>query len=219
MKRTLTAIIALAIAAGLAGMAQAQTSSTTVPAGTAAPSVQTTSPSATAPTATTAVPANPGMAPANPSMTPGAASQASMQPAGGDSFWSRSISQDEVRQAQQQLQAQGLYRGPVDGKAGPEMQRALTRFQQQNGLRRTATLDEQTMSRLGGTGPAMGSSAAPMGGSAPAPAGTAPMATSTAPGASTAAPLGAGGTSATPAAPSGTGGSAPTSTGTQPPTR
>ena len=212
MKRTLTAIIALATAAGLAGMAQAQTSSTTVPAGTAAPSVQTTSPSATAPTASTAVPANPGMAPANPSMTPGAASQASMQPAGGDSFWSRSISQDEVRQAQQQLQAQGLYRGPVDGKAGPEMQRALARFQQQNGLRRTATLDEQTMSRLGGTGPAMGSSAAPMGGSAPAPAGTAPMATSTAPGASTTPPLGAGGTSTstTPA---------PASSATQPTTR
>jgi peptidoglycan hydrolase-like protein with peptidoglycan-binding domain len=211
MKRTLTAIIALATAAGLASMAQAQTSSTIAPAG-AAPSVQTTSPSATAPTTTTAVPANPGMAPANPSMTPGAASQASMQPAGGDSFWSRNISQDEVRQAQQQLQAQGLYRGPVDGKAGPEMQRALARFQQQNGLRRTATLDEQTMNRLGGTGPAMGSSAAPMGGSTPARSGTAPMATSTAPGASTTPPLGAGGTSTgtTPA---------PASTGTQPTTR
>jgi peptidoglycan hydrolase-like protein with peptidoglycan-binding domain len=211
MKRTLTAIIALATAAGLASMAQAQTSSTIAPAG-AAPSVQTTSPSATAPTTTTAVPANPGMAPANPSMTPGAASQASMQPAGGDSFWSRNISQDEVRQAQQQLQAQGLYRGPVDGKAGPEMQRALARFQQQNGLRRTATLDEQTMNRLGGTGPAMGSSAAPMGGSTPARSGTAPIATSTAPGASTTPPLGAGGTSTgtTPA---------PASTGTQPTTR
>jgi peptidoglycan hydrolase-like protein with peptidoglycan-binding domain len=144
-------------------------------------------------------------------MTPDAAPRASMQqPATDSSFWSRNISQDEVRQAQQQLQAQGLYRGPVDGKAGPEMQRALARFQQQNGLRRTATLDEQTMSRLGGTGPAMGSSAAPMTGSTPAPA--APMATSTAPGASTTAPLGAGGTTST-------GSSAPTSTGTQPTTR
>jgi hypothetical protein len=125
MKRTLTAIIALATAAGLASMAQAQTSSTTAPAGTAAPSTQATAPSATAPT-TTAAPANPGMAPANPSMTPGAAPRASMQqPATDSSFWSRNISEDEVRQAQQQLQAQGLYRGPVDGKADAACARPL----------------------------------------------------------------------------------------------
>jgi peptidoglycan hydrolase-like protein with peptidoglycan-binding domain len=198
MKRTLTAIIALAAAAGFASMAQAQTSSMTAPATTAA-----TTPST--------APGNPSVI--SPSMTPDAAPRASMQqPATDSSFWSRNISQDEVRQAQQQLQAQGLYRGPVDGKAGPEMQRALARFQQQNGLRRTATLDEPTMSRLGGAGPAMGSSAAPMGGSTPAPARTAPMATSTAPGASTTPPLGAGGTSTstTPA---------PASSATQPTTR
>src|SRR4029077_19634280 len=109
MKRTLTAIIALAAAAGFASMAQAHTSTTTAPAATAA-----TTPST--------APGNPSVT--SPSMTPDAAPRASMQqPATDSSFWSRNISQDEVRQAQQQLQAQGLYRGPVDGKAGPEMQR------------------------------------------------------------------------------------------------
>src|SRR5207237_1864881 len=110
----------------------------------------------------------PGAAPANPAMAPPAtAPQASTQrPAGSNDFWSRNISQDEVRQAQQQLKAQGLYNGPIDGMAGPEMQRALARYQQQNGLRQTATLDEQTMGRLGGgMSPAAGVTAPPAGSS------------------------------------------------------
>ena len=133
MKRTLTAVIALAAATGFAGLVQAQTTTNT----TATPSATAPSTEATAPSATTA-PTNPGAAPANPSMTPNAVPQASMQqPASGNSFWSRNISEDEVRQTQQQLQAQGLYKGPVDGKVGSEMQRALARYQQQNGLRQT----------------------------------------------------------------------------------
>jgi peptidoglycan hydrolase-like protein with peptidoglycan-binding domain len=196
MKRSLTAVIALAAAAGFAGLAQAQTTTTTTtaPSGTA-PGVQTTAPNyqyqpSTAVTA-------PSAAPASPSMTPGAAPQASTQaPSSANGFWSRNISQDEVRQAQQQLQAQGLYRGPIDGKVGPEMQRALARFQRQNGLRPTGTLDERTMARLeGGATPSVGSSIPPAGQASTNPYGTPP--------ASTAAPLGAGGatTSSTTAAP------------------
>jgi peptidoglycan hydrolase-like protein with peptidoglycan-binding domain len=134
-----------------------------------------------------------------------AAPQASMQqPASGDSFWSRRISQDDVRQTQQQLKAQGLYNGPADGLVGPEMQRALARYQQQNGLRQTGTLDEQTSARLSSnTGPAVGAST-PASGTAPATGMTAPPAATTpAAGASTApagttTPIGAGGTTSSP---------------------
>jgi hypothetical protein len=64
------------------------------------------------------------------------------------------------------------------------MQRALTRFQQQNGLRRTATLDPDTMNRL----MASNAPAAPPAGNANSPAVGASK-----PPASTTAPMGAGG--------------------------
>src|SRR5205814_1379810 len=202
MKRTLTAVIALAAATGFAGLVQAQTTTnTTATPSATAPSTQATAPSATAPGTTAAT--NPSAAPANPSMTPNAAPQASMQqPASGNSFWSRNISEDEVRQTQQQLQAQGLYKGPIDGKVGSEMQRALARYQQQNGLRQTGTLDEQTVARIGGgAGPAIGSTTSPAG-SAAAPAGSGSMTGGAATGGtaaspSTTSPIGAGGTSTT----------------------
>ncbi len=234
MKHSLTAVIAIATAAGFAGMAYAQseTANTTAsPAASAPASVQATAPAPQAqanPAAT-----NPSTAPGNPDMPPRTAApspQASTQrPAGTSDFWWRNISQDEVRQAQQQLKTQGLYNGPIDGMAGPEMQRALARYQQQNGLRQTATLDEQTMGRLGGgmspaagaTAPPMGTS--PMGGATTPPAGSSPTAGATtppagttaatagttAPPAGTAAPVGAGGTTS----------SAPTTSTTQPATR
>ena len=194
MKPSLTAAIAIT-AASLAGMAQAQT--TTTPAGAATQSVQTTAPAPTG---------NPAGAPADPAMaTRAAPPQASMQPpAGADNFWSRNISQDDVRQTQQQLKAQGLYNGPADGLVGPEMQRALARYQQQNGLRQTGTLDEQTVARLGtNTGPVVGANTPPAGttpsaGMTPPPAATAPNAgASTAPAGMTA-PIGAGGSNNTP---------------------
>jgi hypothetical protein len=197
MKPTLTAAIAIA-AASLAGMAQAQT--TTAPAGAAPQSVQTTAPATQVPANTAAT--SPAAAPANPSM---ASPQASMQqPAGADNFWSRRISQDDVRQTQQQLKALGLYNGPVDGLVGPEMQRALARYQQQSGLRRTGTLDEQTVARLStNTGPVVGVNTSPAGtappaGMTPPPAATAPNAgASTAPAGATA-PIEAGGTTSAP---------------------
>jgi Putative peptidoglycan binding domain len=233
MKRSLTAVIALATAAGFTGMAYAQseTANTAAPPAASAPAnVQAIAPAAQAqanPAAT------PGAAPANPAMAPRAttpAPQASTQgPAGTSDFWSRNISQDEVRQAQQQLKVQGLYNGPIDGMAGPEMQRALARYQQQNGLRRTATLDEQTMGRLrGGMSPPTGvtappAAASPMAGATTPPAGSSPAARtttppagttaatagSTAPPAGTAAPTGAGDTTST----------APATPTTQPVTR
>ncbi|HYU11469.1 MAG TPA: peptidoglycan-binding domain-containing protein, partial [Stellaceae bacterium] len=96
------------------------------------------------------------------------------------------------RQAQQQLAAQGLYRGPVDGLAGPEMQRALARFQQQNGLRRTATLDPDTMNRLMASNTRVNAPRA--GANIPA---TGPAVGASTPPASTIAPSGAGGNTTT----------------------
>jgi peptidoglycan hydrolase-like protein with peptidoglycan-binding domain len=204
MKHSLTAVLAIVSAAGLAGIAQAQT--TAQPAATPTPSAEGTAPNTQYQSST--APASPSAAqPTTTATAPKAAPQANMQQSSGNDFWSRNISQDEVRQAQQQLAAQGLYRGSVDGLAGPEMQRALARFQQQNGLRRTATLDPDTMNRLMASNapanaPGAGASAPPTG----------PAVGASTPPTGTPAPVGAGG-SAT-AAPA-----APTATQDQPATR
>ena len=44
----------------------------------------------------------------------------------------------------------GLYNGSLDGVVGPETKRALEQFQKNNGLDRTARLDQQTMVALFG---------------------------------------------------------------------
>lgn len=183
MKHSLTAMLTIISAAGFAGMVQAQTTapSTTAPSqspqgtapynqyqSTAVPSYQT------APTAapTAAPTTTPQASTQQPTMTqqPATMQQSStMQPSTTSAYWSRNLTQDDVRQAQQQLQAMGLYRGPVDGLIGSGTKRALARFQRQNGLPMTATLDEQTMQRLSGTAtPSVGASTTP-------PATTAPL--------------------------------------------
>lgn len=71
-------------------------------------------------------------------------------------------SKDEVRQAQQQLQDQGLYHGRIDGIFGRETKQALGQFQKKNGLSQTARLDQPTMDKLlGNTGDGQGSSMPP----------------------------------------------------------
>jgi Putative peptidoglycan binding domain len=55
---------------------------------------------------------------------------------------------DQVKGAQEQLRSAGLYNGPTDGMMDPDTRAALARFQQQNGLRSTQTLDQQTLARL-----------------------------------------------------------------------
>jgi len=71
-------------------------------------------------------------------------------------------SSNEVRQAQQQLRDQGLYRGPIDGVMGRETKQALGQFQKKNGLSQTATLDQPTMDKLLGNASAgQGSSTQP----------------------------------------------------------
>jgi len=76
----------------------------------------------------------------------------------GWSHGSRHVSRNEVRQIQQRLQDDSLYRGPIDGINGPETGQALRRFQQNNGLQVTGRLDPQTMaSLLGNNGLGYGS--------------------------------------------------------------
>jgi peptidoglycan hydrolase-like protein with peptidoglycan-binding domain len=63
------------------------------------------------------------------------------------------LSKDDVRWAQVELHTIGLYHGSLDGIAGRETKRALLEFQEDNGLDRTAALDQQTADvLLGHTG-------------------------------------------------------------------
>ena len=59
-----------------------------------------------------------------------------------------------VREAQQALADAGYYRGPIDGVLSPDFKRALSRFQRDKNLRRTAALDDPTMSAIGAVGAA-----------------------------------------------------------------
>jgi len=59
------------------------------------------------------------------------------------------VSKREIKQAQQQLQQQGLYQGKVDGKNGPETMAAVKQFQKKNGLQETGELDARTRHTLG----------------------------------------------------------------------
>jgi peptidoglycan hydrolase-like protein with peptidoglycan-binding domain len=105
---------------------------------------------------------------ANPSTnTPSAVSPQASQPQmqaepQGQTGQQASLSRSEIRQAQQQLRAQGICRCRADGVLGPQTKQALLRFQQKQNLPQTATLDQQTLGALmGGGGTAVGSSTPP----------------------------------------------------------
>ena len=53
-----------------------------------------------------------------------------------------------VRQAQSELEREGLYDGTVDGIVGPETIQGITAFQQREGLQQTAYLDRATRDRM-----------------------------------------------------------------------
>jgi peptidoglycan hydrolase-like protein with peptidoglycan-binding domain len=72
----------------------------------------------------------------------------SMSPSGTASRSSASAAPDEIKQAQEALQTQGLYHGQLDGKWGPETRQAVAQFQKAKGLQQTAQLDPQTMNDL-----------------------------------------------------------------------
>ena len=72
------------------------------------------------------------------------------------------LSKDDVRWTQVELRNLSLYNDSLDGVIGPETKRALAEFQKANGLKQTATLDQQTADALiGNTGTGQGSSLPP----------------------------------------------------------
>lgn len=142
MNRTSMAALAICLAAGMAGMAQAQTSPSTTPSpgmGGTAPSLgaQSQTPPSTA--------TSPSYSTSQSSMPHGSMPQNSMQGAAAEP------TQADIQQAQQQLKAQGLYHGAIDGEIGPKTKMAISRFQRRNGLPATAMLDQQTLQRLEGS--------------------------------------------------------------------
>jgi peptidoglycan hydrolase-like protein with peptidoglycan-binding domain len=58
---------------------------------------------------------------------------------------------DQVKQAQTELKNQGLYKGKIDGVAGPKTTAALHAYQKEKGLQQTGALDQQTMNSLAGS--------------------------------------------------------------------
>jgi peptidoglycan hydrolase-like protein with peptidoglycan-binding domain len=71
---------------------------------------------------------------------------------------------NSVRQAQQALQAKGLYQANIDGRYGPKTHQAIMQFQQQNNLKANGRLDHATMVALRGGGGSMGASMGANGG-------------------------------------------------------
>ena len=124
MKRWL---LAVSIVALTAGGAYAQ-------GGTTAPAPSPVAPPAAAPApATTAAPA--AQMPKSGAMTH-ATTHAAVHASA------------KVKQAQDALQAAGLYKGKVDGQFGPQTKAAVKAFQKENGLKQTARLDNATMKKL-----------------------------------------------------------------------
>jgi peptidoglycan hydrolase-like protein with peptidoglycan-binding domain len=85
-------------------------------------------------------------------------------PSAETSHWinAADLSKDDIRWAQVELHNMGLYNGSLDGVVGPGTQQALAEFQKINGLKPTATLDQQTADALiGSTGVGLGSSLPP----------------------------------------------------------
>jgi peptidoglycan hydrolase-like protein with peptidoglycan-binding domain len=59
------------------------------------------------------------------------------------------VSQDQIMQAQQALNHKGFDAGETDGILGPRTKRALSNFQESQGLQRSGRLDDKTLAALG----------------------------------------------------------------------
>jgi len=77
------------------------------------------------------------------------------------------LANDDIRQAQSELQAQGLYKGPIDGALNKRTQQAVREYQKQNGLSQTESLDQATIRSLREDAGIAGSSAPPNGAGRP----------------------------------------------------
>ena len=66
----------------------------------------------------------------------------------GSSQTAAALANDDIRQAQQELQTQGFYDGPIDGALNEKTQAAVNSYQEQNGLSVTGSLDQATVRSL-----------------------------------------------------------------------
>lgn len=82
--------------------------------------------------------------------TPQAATTAATGPSApsGAAISGSSTTPGLVKEAQMQLENQGLYHGPIDGIVGPKTRRALRVYQRREGLRQTARLDQETIAKM-----------------------------------------------------------------------
>jgi len=148
MKLSPTVTLALAIAAGMAGAAVAQNSATP---GTASTSPQTTPPTqATAPMSAGSTTSQGQPSYTQPQENATQTQPSQTQPSYGQAQIPNNApnnANEQVRTAQQQLRAAGFYNGPVDGVMDPDTRAAIARFQQQNGLQQTQSLDQQTLAQ------------------------------------------------------------------------
>jgi hypothetical protein len=155
MKLFPTIPLALALAAGMAAAAAAQTASATP----SEPKASVAKPQAGSNKAASSAQSNAQMQAEAPktkriahmkAMHPKRFAQMTGRPAHlhHPAMRAETLAPDQVKAAQQQLQAAGLYNGPTDGMMDPDTRAALARFQQQSGLRRTETLDQKTLTRL-----------------------------------------------------------------------
>lgn len=89
---------------------------------------------------------------------------------------------DEVKLAQQKLQAEGLYKGKIDGIDGPKTRQALNEYQKQHGLKPTGRLDQNTLAQLTGDQTSGAGSSVPPGNAPHTPNGAATTPGATPPG-------------------------------------
>ena len=158
MKFNPTLPLALALSVGAAGAVMAQTATTQTPTttprmGYSQPATTSSQPQANASQTQTGygqtqTPASRNQMQARTSQTPqarpitAAPSTASGLAVNGN---------EQVRMAQQRLKAAGLYNGPQDGIMDPDTRAALARYQTQQGIPASESLDPATLASLEGS--------------------------------------------------------------------
>lgn len=89
-----------------------------------------------------AEPAHPVPVPQGVQTLPGARTQ--VEHGAQAENWSKS----RIEQVQQQLKTAGAYNGPINGELNAQTQQAISQFQEKHGLRKTGSLDQQTLAAL-----------------------------------------------------------------------
>lgn len=163
MKFNPTLPLALALSFGAAGAVMAQTATTQTP--TTTPSMGYSQPATTngqpqanagqTQTGTTQTPSSTSQLQAPTGQTPATTAQTQQarptRPAPSVASTLAPGGNEQVRMAQQRLKAAGLYNGPQDGIMDPDTRAAVARFQAQQGLPQTESLDESTLANLQGS--------------------------------------------------------------------